>query len=181
MLSHALGKSSEPDARKEVDAESRVLGAVLDGQHVGVVLLHRGLLEALDELLESEDFLHLLEEDLDKDTGRRGRVVFVHVDDIEAGPADRVRRQEMTKEASNVAQPVRLVAMDAVVVGAEAFFEEARPLPSQLAHALPNVTVKSAEGTLLRAALDDHVAELDFLALGDLELEELVRRFLEDG
>lgn len=61
--------------------------------------------------------------------------------------------------------------MDGVVVVAETLLKGLRPLAMQLAEALAHVAVKLAVGSLLRATLDDHVAELDVLTFGHLELE----------
>ncbi|KAI3483060.1 hypothetical protein L1887_54081 [Cichorium endivia] len=132
------------------------------------------LAEAFGERLEAELLLDLLKEDLDKDSRAAGRVLFVHVDDGERGPAHTVGRIEVTEEARDVAEAVGLVSMDGVVVVAEALFEVVGPLAMELAEALAHVAVELAVGALLGAALYDHVAKLNVLTFGNLELEELV-------
>lgn len=173
VLAHVLGQHAHADRGEVVDGETGVLRIVL-GEEPLPVLLQARLAEAFGERLEAELLLDLLKEDLDKDSRAAGRVLFVHVDDGERGPAHTVGRIEVTEEARDVAEAVGLVSMDGVVVVAEALFEVVGPLAMELAEALAHVAVELAVGALLGAALYDHVAKLNVLTFGNLELEELV-------
>lgn len=123
--------------------------------------------------------LHLLEQNLDKDPRTAGCVFLIHVDNGQRGPADTVSREEVAKEPSNVSESIGLITMNGVVVVAKALFEVFGPFPMQFAEAFSHVAVEFAVGAFLGATLDDHVAQLDILAFGDLELEQLVNALFE--
>jgi len=57
-----------------------------------------------------------LEEDLDENTGRGGGFLLVEMNDGEDMPGYAVGRQKVAKEAGDVAEAVRFVAMDSAVV-----------------------------------------------------------------
>lgn len=80
----------------------------------------------------------------------------------------------MTKESCNVSEAVCLVAMNGIVVVAEALRECVGPFAMQLAEALAHVAVEFAIGALLRATFDNHVAKLDVLTFRYFEFEKLV-------
>ena len=67
----------------------------------------------------------------------------------------------MPEEACDVAQPVRLIAMDGSVVVTERLFEALVPNPVEFAESLADKTVECGIGAFLGATLDDHVAKLD--------------------
>lgn len=68
--------------------------------------------------------------------------------------------------------------MDGVEVGRKRFLKGFTPHSVEFAEPFPNKTVEAGVGTLLRTTLDDHVAELDFLAFLDVDFHQLVHCFL---
>lgn len=179
MLSHVFSQRTEADAGEEVDGESRVLGVVLGEETLEEGSGRRVVKEAFLHLFKSNVFEDLLEHDLDKDTRGRGGILFRHAHDVQDRPRDSITGQEMAKEAGDIAQPIRLVPMDGVVVGSEAVLKVDRPDLVELAQSLAHETVELVVTPLLGATFDDHVAELRLLALGELHLEELVHRFFK--
>ena len=178
MLAHTLRDDAGADTGEKVDREPRVF-RVAEREHVGIRVLHRRLIEPLGKHLEAQVRLQLREQDLDEDARRGGGVVLGHVHRLEARPADAVRGEQCAKEARNVAQPVRLVPVDGVVVVPETLLVQPGPRPAQLAEPLADVAVEFRVGTLLRAALDHHVAHLDLEARWQLHLEQLVHALLK--
>ena len=69
--------------------------------------------------------------------------------------------------------------MDRVVVLAETLFKAVAPDARELAKALANEAEEFVVRAGLRAALDNHLAELDFLAFLEVDLHKLVHGFLE--
>jgi hypothetical protein len=174
VLAHVFGDGAETDRGEKVDREARV-ARVVERENVAEVGLERLVLEPFDDVLEAHAFDHLLEHDLDKDTRRRGRVVLVHLDRVEHRPRDGVGHHEVAKEARNVAQPVRLVAVDRRVVVDEALLVRVGPDLVDLAEPFAHQAVELAKGPLLRATLDDHVAQLGLRAWPRQQASVIVR------
>ena len=166
MFPHLLCNRTQTNRREVVDGEPRVLG-VVEREHVLERSLHAGLSEPLRQLLHSQLLRHLLEQDLDEDTTRRGGFVLVHVDDVEDSPRDSVRRDEVTEEATDVSKSVGLVSMDGVVVVGEGLFEGVAPDSIDLAESFSDETVEGGVRPFLGATLDDHVTELDLEGMKD--------------
>jgi hypothetical protein len=166
MLPHLLRDRTQPDGRKVVDREPRVL-RVVDREHVLVRALHGRLPEPRRQLLDSQLLRHLLQEDLDKDSARTRRLLLVHVNDVEDAPGDAVRREEVAEEAADVPEPVRLVSVNGLVVVGKSELEGFAPDPVDLAEALADKAVERGVGSFLRATLDDHVGELDLKMNGE--------------
>ena len=85
----------------------------------------------------------------------------------------------MSEETSEVAELALLEAMHLFVLTAEQFGELLVVDIEEVAEPLANVPVEGKVGTILRAALDDHIAQFDLLARSDGQLEQLVAAFFE--
>lgn len=93
-------------------------------------------------------------------------------------PANGVRAEHVAEESGNVAQLVRVVAVDGVVVLCECLLKEVGPEPVDLGKSLGNETVELGVRLLLRTALDDHGGHLGLHAGWELKLHQLVGAFL---
>lgn len=102
----------------------------------------------------------ILEENLDEDTTARRRFLLVHMDDGHDVPANRICANHVAEEPGNVAQPIRLIPMDCVVVFGECGLEQVGPQTIDLCESFPDQSVEFGVGTFLRATLDDHGREL---------------------
>lgn len=178
MLSHVLRQHTQSDRGEVVDRKARALWVIFWKEALPI-FLQAWLLESFGKFFEPKLLLQLLKQDLDKDSRAAGGVLFIHVHDGQRCPADAVGRKQVAEEASNVAQSIGLVSMDGVVVSCEAARKRFRPLAMELAEALAHVAIELAVGSLLRTALDDHVAQLDILTFGDVELQKLVDTLLK--
>jgi len=83
----------------------------------------------------------------------------------------------MTKESSNVAQTIRLVPMDGLIVLAERVLKQLGPKSVDLGEALANQTKELGVRLLLTTALHNHGRKLGLLAGGKLNLHEFVHGF----
>lgn len=92
MLPHILRHRSQFDTREEVDREPRILG-VVRREHVGEIVVQRRIREPFRHFLETHALDNFFKEDLDEDTRRRRRVVFVHLYDVENSPGNSIRRE----------------------------------------------------------------------------------------
>jgi hypothetical protein len=135
MLAHAFRQLAHADARKVVDGEARV-ARVVCREDAGEALLQLLRIQLRPQLRHAQRLGQVLKEDLDEDAAAGRRVLFVQAHDREHVPAQPVRAEHVPKEAGNVAQPVRLVAVDGLVVLGEGSFEEFGPQPVQLGKAL---------------------------------------------
>lgn len=193
---HLLCQLAETDRGEVVDGETRVL-RVVHWEHARKGRSQVGNLEPLDHSVHTHLLHHLLHDYLDEDSGRGRCLLFVHVDDVEYRPGDSVRGEQVTEESTNVSQFVRLVPMDRVEVLGEGLLEIVRPDPVQFTKSLSDQSVEIVIGAFLRTTLDYHVAHFDLqqlsarsrpipvtslthlLALGDVDLHELVDGFFE--
>lgn len=179
MLSHILSKCTKADTGEEVDGESRVLWVVLGEEPLEERACGWVIEKPLLHPIEADVLEDLLEHDLDEDTGGGGGVLLCHPDDVHDGPGDSVARDEVAEEAGDVAEPIRLVPMDGVVVRAEAVFKVDRPHRVELGQSLAHEAVEFVVAPLLRATLNHHVAQLALVPLWHLHLEQLVHRLLK--
>ena len=120
----------------------------------------------LAQFRQSKVLSEILKENLDEDTTARCRFVFVHVDDRHDVPAKGISAEQVAKEASNVAKPVRFVSVDGVVVFGKRSLKQVRPETVDLGKSLSNKTVELGVCALLRATLDDHRWKLWLQARG---------------
>ena len=132
MFTHVFGNSAQSDTREEIDREPRVLW-VINREDVGQERLKLILLEPLLEFDQTHSFDNLLKHDLDEDTTRTRRVVFVHLDRFHHGPRNGVRHQQVSEEPRNVAKFVRVFSVDRRVEFVEELFERDLPHLVQLA------------------------------------------------
>ena len=165
---HVLSDASEADTGVVVDGESGVF-RVVHREHAPEGGEKIGRLESLAQLRHPHDLEHLLQHDFDKNSGRRGRLFLVHVHDVQHGPRNTVRSEHVPEEPSDVAQLVRLVSVNGVVILHECLLEALRPYAIKLAESFTYETVECVVRSLLRTTLDNHVAQLD---LGSAEAEE---------
>jgi len=85
MLSHFLCDSSKTNTREIVDREPRVL-RIVHREHIPAATLHFRIPESLHNRFETHCLLHLLQQQLDKDTTATRGFVFVHLDSLEYNP-----------------------------------------------------------------------------------------------
>ena len=157
MFSQAVGEATEADRREKVDGEARVARIVARKQ-TGKRLGHARIFETLLEARQAEVFGKLVEQDLDKDTRRRRRFVFVQVHVPQHRPEERVRVQQVRKALGHVAQFVRLEPMNGRVPFHKHLVERRLIRRRvQLAKSLTEQTVEAQIGALLRTTLDNHV------------------------
>ena len=160
MLTHFLRDSTQTNAREVVDRETSVL-RVVHREHSATGHLDLGVLEPLRDGFETHALRHFIEQDLDEDTGTRGRILFGEPDAVEDIPGDSVGRKEVTEEPRDIPETICLVAMDGLVVLAECLLKAVKPDAVQPAEAFANEAVERRVRTLLRATLDNHVTELN--------------------
>ena len=98
MLTHLLRDCTKPDACKVVDRETRVL-RVVQREHTAARFTHVRVLEPFRKHLEAHLFHDFLQHDLGEDTRTARCVILVHFDHVKHAPADRVRRDQVSKEA----------------------------------------------------------------------------------
>ena len=98
----------------------------------------------------------ILEENLDEDTTARRRFLLVHMDDGHDVPANRIGADHVAEEPGNVAQSIRLISMNCVVVFGKCGLEQVRPQTVDLCEPFPDQPVELRVGPLLRATFDDH-------------------------
>ena len=120
----------------------------------------------LAQFWQSKVLSEILEENLDEDTTARRRFLFIHVDNRHDVPAKGIGAEQVAKEASNVAKPVRLVSMDGVVVFGKRSLKQVGPETVNLGKSFSNKTVELGVCALLRATLDDHGWQLWLQARG---------------
>ena len=136
------------------------------------MLLHCRILEALVELGQTHVLDQLLEQDLEEDARRAGRVVLGQPDVLEHVPADGVGEQQLGEQFRRVAQLVRVQPVHRVVRVAEDLLERAHVRLVDLTEPLSQEGEEFLVGALLGAAVKDHVAQLRLQA--GLELHQLV-------
>ena len=79
-------------------------------------------------------------------------------------PAHAVRAEHMSKEASDVAKSVGLVAMNSIVILCKGLLEEVGPKTVELCKTLTNEAVEFRISAFLRTTFDDHGGQLRFLS-----------------
>jgi hypothetical protein len=90
-----------------------------------------------------------LEQQFDKDTGRRGGLIFIEMDDRDNLPSNGISSKKMAKELRNNSQLVGLVTMDCFVVFNKAILEKLLPETIELTESFPDVSVEFIERLLL--------------------------------
>ena len=71
-------------------------------------------------------------------------------------PANAPGAQEVAEESRDIAQPVRLISVDRVVVFGKGLFEKLRPKSVEFGEAFADEAVEFRECALLRAAFNHH-------------------------
>ena len=165
MFTHVLCQNTKANTGEVVDREPRVAWVVHREE-----TLETGpqnlVCHVLAQLRQSKVLSEILEEDLNEDAAARCRFFFVHVDDGHDVPAKGIGAEQVAKEASNVAKPVRFVSVDGVVVFGKRSLKQVRPETVDLGKSLSNKTVELGVCALLRATLDDHRWKLWLQARG---------------
>ena len=110
--------------------------------------------------------------------GCRGRGLLRHGDALERAPGERVGEEQVREKARRVAQLARLEAVHRPVVLAEQVAEHLHVVLVERAEALGEETVEPQVRALLRAALEDHLADLDAVLEGHVDLEQLMGALL---
>jgi hypothetical protein len=84
----------------------------------GIFVARRGVgcIKSLFQGCHAHGFGHFLYQNLDKDTARRRRFIFIHVHHRKAAPWHGIRMQQMRKEFGHVPQFVRFQPMDGIVL-----------------------------------------------------------------
>lgn len=85
----------------------------------------------------------------------------------------------MAEEACDVPQTVGLIPMNGIVIFGKRLLEEIGPEAVELCKALTNKPKELGVGLLLRAAFHQHRWQFVLLARRQVDLHELVNRFLE--
>lgn len=155
MFTHILRQNTKADTGEVVDGETRVAWVV--HREESLETGSKDLIRHLRSQLRQPKMLsEILEENFDKDTTARCRLLLIHMDDRHHMPANRVSAEHVAKEAGNVAKPVRLVPMDRIIVFGERSLKQVRPETIYLGKPFSNQPVELRVCALLRATLDDH-------------------------
>lgn len=155
MFTHIFRQDTKTDTGEVVDGKPRIAW-VVQREETLETRLENLIRHLRPQLWQAKVLSEILEENLDKDTTARCRFLLVHMDDRHHMPANRVGAEHMTKEAGDVAKPVRLVSVDRVVVFGKRSLEQVRPETIDLGKPFPNQPIELRVCALLRATLDDH-------------------------
>jgi hypothetical protein len=178
VFAHVFGQDTHTNAGEVVDREAGVAR----------VLGREKTLETWSQDLVSEPGLQgrqahvlckILEQDLDEDTAAGGGFLFVKMDHREDMPANGIVADHMSEEARNVAQTIRLVTVDGIVVFGKRSLEQVRPEPVDLCESLSDQTVKLGVCPFLGAALDDHRRQFWLQTGRQVDLHQFVTAFFE--
>jgi len=131
------------------------------------------------QLGNSHRFGHFLYDNLDKDSGRRCRLVFVEMNDIHDAPRHRICMKEMREQFCNIAQLVGLQSMNGIILLLKALHKGILPTIDQQTEARRNQPVVSQECTFLRTTFDQHIDELHFTTRRDFNASEFVGAFFK--
>ena len=175
-LAEAIRQRTEPDRSEKVDGVARVAHIVF-GEHALVPLGHDGVvrLKPLLQLGNADGFCDFLHQNLDEDTTGRGGFVLVQVNNGQDTPRNRVRVQQVRKELGHVAKLVGFQSMDRAVLLRKSVHESVAPsIVVEETKACRNQTVVPQKRAFLRAALNQHVDELLFAAVGNVDASQLV-------
>lgn len=178
MLAHLLREQTHANAGEVVDGEPSVARVVHREEPVEAGT-QDGVQQSLPQLRQSEMLRHVLEQNLDENTAARGSLFLVQVDNGQDMPANCVAAQDMTKEASNVAEAVRLVPVNRLVVLGKRLLEQVSPEAVQLGKPLADEAVELGIRPLLRAALNHHGRQLGLPAGWKIDLHQLVAAFFK--
>jgi hypothetical protein len=118
MFTHLLCERTHTNTGKVVDGESGVARVVQWEEPVKAGSKDR-IGQAFFELGDSHMLGEILEQNLDENTAARGGFFFIQVNQRKHMPTNCIVTEDVAKEASNVAQSVRFVAMDGLVVFGE--------------------------------------------------------------
>ena len=157
MLAKRIREAAQADRGEKIDGEARVpriLAREEAREDVGHVLV----VEPVPERRETQVLREFLAEDLDEDPRRRRRLLLVESYVFEARPGQRVRLQQVREELGHVPQLVCLETVDHRVLLLERLVEGLLPGLGHDAEPLPEQAVVAQVCSLLRAALDQHVA-----------------------
>jgi len=85
MLSESIRKPSETNRSEKVDGEA-CIARIIGREETTKDVLHDWVGKSLSKLGKAERFGKLLGENFDENTRRRGRVIFVEFDVLQASP-----------------------------------------------------------------------------------------------
>jgi len=120
-----------------------------------------------------------LQQDLDKDTGRRRGVSLIHLDTFKGLPVDGVGGEEMCKEFGEVPQLVGLESMDRGVLLEEDLVPDITKGVIETAKTFCEIAVERHVASFLCAARNNHVADFIFFSLADSLTKQLMGAFLK--
>jgi hypothetical protein len=169
---------AQADLGEEVDGNARVFRRVRR-EDAGKGHPHTRVVEAIAQHDEAQRLAQLLHQHLEEYARRRGGVSLGEADARQTRPRQRVRVQQVREEQGHVADFVGLEAVDCRILLPECGVEGLLVHAIHHAEALPHEAVVALVRPLVRAALNEHVAQLPFVAAGDLDLGELVRALFE--
>jgi hypothetical protein len=111
MLTHLVGKTTKANTGKEVDGETYML-CILAGKHASKVVRHHRVFEPVLQHLQAKCAVDLLQQDFQKDTGRRCGIFFSENHIAKQGPRQGVTAEQMSKEIGNIPYARGLKAMN---------------------------------------------------------------------
>ena len=126
MLAHVLCENTEPNTGEVVDGEAGV-ARVFQGKETLETGSEDFIPHPLAQLGQAKVLAQILEENLDEDTTARRRFFLVHMDYGHDVPANRIGADHVAEEPGNVAQSIRLISMNCVVVFGKCGLEQVRP------------------------------------------------------
>lgn len=160
VLTHLFRKSAEANTCEIVDREPGVFW-ILQWEHAARKHFHFRIRKAFFHGRKSHSLCNFLEHDFDENSAGASCILFIDLHRLQNSPGYCVVRDKVSKETRNVTKTVRLVAMDRVVVIVECFLKALIPHSIKFAEALTDQAIEYRIRALLRAALDQHIDELD--------------------
>lgn len=134
----------------------------------------------MEQLGTAEEFGQFEEQEFQKDAGGTCRGFLGQFDGCKGGgPGEGICGEHVTKELGNVSDSVGFEAVNVSIDGAETDQKRIRPDGIDFGEALAKQAVEFKVGTLLAAALNQHICKLGFEASGEGYFEEFVAAFLE--
>jgi hypothetical protein len=136
-------------------------------------------IEALFQFGNSHRFGHFLYDNLDENSGRRRRLVFVQMDVIHDAPGHRIRVQEMREEFRNISQFDCLQSMNRIVLLRKALHKCILPSIVHQTEARCDQPVVPQKRSFLGTTFDQHVDEFRFPTRRDIDSSEFVSAFFK--
>jgi len=92
-------------------------------------------------------------------------------------PSNGITRNQIPEKLCDIAQSVRLVAVNSHVICFKRSLEKFLPVPIEIAKSFGHESVESRERAFLGTTFDNHVDQFHFLSFLEIDLHEFVAAF----